>query len=34
LRDYAELQNRVGKEGASERAGRLMVSYLRKGRER
>lgn len=30
LGDYAELQQKVGKEGASERAGRLMVSYLTK----
>ena len=29
LGDYARLQELVGSEGASERAGRLMVSYLR-----
>jgi lipid-A-disaccharide synthase len=32
LNDYAKLQKLVGREGASERAGRLMVSYLKEGR--
>ncbi|CAG5004254.1 Lipid-A-disaccharide synthase [Dyadobacter sp. CECT 9275] len=31
LRDYAELHRKVGGKGASQRAGKLMVQYLRKG---